>query len=192
MSRSKSITLILAIGLIYPALQVAAGEPAVYRAFVDEFYGFKRVIELNYTPFVYNNLTLRINVSDTVIWVNDASDNSELTIVSEQNLWDNKSGYLRYNYRSFNYTFTQPGTYSVYIKEHPRVHHQTIEVKSVETPTPSATPTQTPTATPILTPAVKETPVEAAKPTFGVWYMLIAVLVVVGVTVLFYFSKRKK
>ncbi len=188
MLKFKSIIFLLFIGLAFPALQVAAGEPAVYRVFVDDSYGFKRVIEVNYTPIEYKNLTLNINVSDTVTWINDA-DSESLTIVSEQNLWDNRSSYLRETYRSFSYIFTQPGTYNVYMKEFPRVRHQTIVVRSLETPKP--TPTQTPTATPVLTPVVKETPVEAAKPAFSLWYILIVVLVVVGVILLFYFSKRR-
>ncbi len=189
MLKSKSIISVLVIGLLFPALQVAAGEPAVYKVFVDESYGFYKVRELNNTPFVYENLTLNINVGDTVIWANDASDNSEETIISEQNLWDNKSGFLRYTFDFFNYTFTVPGTYSVYIKEHPRIQHQTIVVRSVETPT--ATPTQTPTATPALTTTVTGTPVAAVTPAFNLWYIIIAALVLVGLILLLYLGRKR-
>ncbi len=190
MSRFKSFIFVLVIGLAFTSIQVGAGDPAVYRVFVDESYGFKRVIEVNYTPIEYTNLTLNINVSDTVIWVNDA-DNESLTIVSEQNLWDNRSSYLRETYRSFNYTFTQPGTYNVYMKEFPRVRHQTIVVRSLETPTPIATPTETPTAIPTLSPTVKETAAQAATPMFNLWYILIAAIIVVGIILYLYSSKRR-
>ena len=102
--------------------------PSVYKVFVDDTYGFKRVIETNYKPILYENLTLKINVGDTVIWVNDASDNEHLTIINEGNLWNNSAAFLRYNYDTFNYTFTKPGTYEVSIKEYPRVLHQKIIV----------------------------------------------------------------
>jgi plastocyanin len=102
--------------------------PSVYKAFVDEYYGFKRVIEISYKPIVYQNLTLNIHVGDTVNWVNDASEDQKLTIISEQNLWSNSSAIMRWNYQSFNYTFTQPGTYGVYIREYPGLHHQKIIV----------------------------------------------------------------
>jgi hypothetical protein len=103
-------------------------KPLIYKSFVDQDYGFKRVIEINYRPFVYQNLTLNISAGDTVIWVNDANPDEMLTIVSEQGLWNYTSAILRWNYQNFNYTFTQPGTYGVYIKEYPRKQHQRIIV----------------------------------------------------------------
>ncbi len=101
---------------------------STYKVFVDEDYGFKRVIETNYKPISYQNLTLNIYTGDTIIWVNDATSNEMLTIVSEQNLWSNTSAILRWNYQSFNYTFTRPGTYGVYVKEYPRLKHQQVVV----------------------------------------------------------------
>ncbi len=186
----NSIIFALIIVVLYSGLQVASAGPSVYKVFVDDVLGFKRVIELNYTPFEYKNLTLVINVSDNLIWTNDA-DKESLTIVSEQNLWDNKSAYLRYAYDSFNYTFNQPGTYGVYIKERPRVHPQTIIVKSVETPIPTVIRTEIPTATPTLTPPIVETPMETRKPAFSLWYILIAVLAVAGIILYLYSGKRK-
>ncbi len=101
---------------------------STYKVFVDETYGFKRVIETNYRPFEYKNLTLKVYAGDTVIWINDASDNEHLTIISEEKLWNNSVAFLRYNYDMFNYTFTKLGTYEVSIKEYPRVAHQKIIV----------------------------------------------------------------
>lgn len=103
-------------------------KPLLYKAYVDQDYGFKRVIEANYTPFVYDNLTLNIRTGDTVMWINDASPDERLTVMSEQNLWNVSSGLLRWNYQHFNYTFTQPGTYGFYVKEYPRLGHQKIIV----------------------------------------------------------------
>ena len=102
--------------------------PSVYKVFVDQDYGFKRVVEVNYTPIVYENLTLNIRVGDTVIWINDATPDEQMTIVSEQDLWSNTSSRLRWNYQSFNYTFTQPGIYGVYVREERRVRPQKIVV----------------------------------------------------------------
>jgi len=103
-------------------------EPLIYKTFVDQDYGFKRVIEINYRPFVYQNLTLNVSAGDTMIWVNEANPDEKLTIVSEQGLWNYTSAILMQNYKQFNYTFTQPGTYGVYIKEYPRIPHQRIIV----------------------------------------------------------------
>jgi plastocyanin len=102
--------------------------PRVYEVDVDQDYGFYRVVEKNNTPLVYENLTLNINSGDTVIWINDATPDWELTIVSEQGLWDNTSGRLRWNYQKINYTFKEPGTYGVYVREYPRLKHQKIVV----------------------------------------------------------------
>ncbi|MDD5473792.1 MAG: hypothetical protein PHU34_06545 [Candidatus Methanoperedens sp.] len=102
--------------------------PRVYKSFVDQYYGFKRVVESNYTQFAYENLTLNIHVGDTVLWINDADPDEILTIVSEQGLWSNTSAKLRWNYQKINYTFTKPGTYGVYIHEYPRLTHQKIVV----------------------------------------------------------------
>ncbi len=112
-----------------PTSTPASRESLNYISFVDQYYGFKnvRVIGTN-RSFVYQNLTLNISTSDTVIWENDANPDEKLTIISDQGLWNNTSAILRWNYQSFNYTFTQPGTYGVYIKEYPRIQHQRIIV----------------------------------------------------------------
>jgi plastocyanin len=104
--------------------------PSVYKSFVDEYYGFKRVIETNYTPIVYQNLTLNVHIGDTMIWINDATSGEKLTIVSEQGLWDlnDTRAILRWDTKQFSYNFTQPGTYGFYIKEYPRFQHQKIIV----------------------------------------------------------------
>ena len=111
-----------------PAPTPEPRKPLAYKTFVDQDYGFKRVIEANYTPFTYENLTLNMSVGDTMTWINDATPDEKLTILSEQNLWNESLGLTRWNYQFVNYTFTQPGTYGIYIKEYPRLRHQRIIV----------------------------------------------------------------
>ena len=103
--------------------------PTVYKVDVEDIYGFTKVVSnsMELIPYDLYNRTLTLNAGDTVVWVNDAED--KLTIVSEQGLWDNTSAILRWRYKEFNYTFTKPGTYGVYIKEEPRILHQKIIVK---------------------------------------------------------------
>ncbi len=99
-----------------------------YKVYVDEYYGFRKVIETTYKKEVeYKNLTLTINTGDTVEWLND--NDYKITLVSDQGLWT--PGELRaiLMNRGFNYTFNEPGTYTFGIKEEPRVVHQTIIVK---------------------------------------------------------------
>lgn len=190
MNRSKSaialISIVLLIIILTPIAAVAA-QPSVYSVYVDEWYGFKRVIETNYTPFKYENQTLNLKVGDTVFWVNDA-DNESLTIVSQEGLW--ADAYLKYNRHRFNFTFTKPGTYGVYMKEFPRRPHQTIIVAGVETPTvttPPPTPTATETAAP--TASITQTP-QATSPEINLWYILLAFILVAGIVVLMLLNKK--
>ncbi|TAN47046.1 MAG: hypothetical protein EPN24_00510 [Candidatus Methanoperedens sp.] len=193
MTRLNSALIIIFIGLLSFILHPAAAEPFKYRVFVDGTDGFYQVrnIEPGNITFKYVNNTLNINAGDSVKWENQDYYNWALTIVSEQNLWDNKSSYLIGNFDEFNYTFMQPGTYGVYIKEYPRVPHQTIIVAAVETPTvttPPPTPTETETAAP--TASVAQTP-PGALPGFNPWYILLALIVVAGLVVLIYSLKKK-
>lgn len=105
-----------------------ARTPLNYKVYVDEYYGFKKVIETTYKKEVaYTNLTLTIYTGDTVEWLND--NDYRITLVSDQGLWT--AGELRaiLMNRGFNYTFNEPGTYTFRIKEEPRVLPQTIIVK---------------------------------------------------------------
>jgi plastocyanin len=193
MTRLNTALFLIFIGLLSFILHPAAAEPSVYKVFVDGTDGFYQVrnIEPGNITFKYVNNTLNINAGDSVIWENQDYYDWALTIVSEQDLWDNKSGYLIGNFDKFNYTFMQPGTYGVYIKEYPRVPHQTIIVAAVETPTvttPPPTPTETETAVP--TASVAQTP-PGALPGFNPWYILLAFIVVAGI-VLFMYSLKKK
>ncbi|MDD5615360.1 MAG: hypothetical protein PHH85_04085 [Candidatus Methanoperedens sp.] len=195
MKRSRSvIALIFIVMLIILFSSYAdAAPPSVYRVWVDDYYGFYQVrnIEPGNITFKYVNNTLNINVGDNVIWENQAYDNNELTILSEQNLWDSKYGYLKYNYRSFNYTFMQPGNYQISIKEEPRLRHLTIIVAPVETPVATTLPpTPTKTETPAPTASVTQIP-QTATSGFDLWYILLAFIVVVGLVVFIYSIKKQ-
>ncbi|MFZ3060822.1 MAG: hypothetical protein WA102_13930 [Candidatus Methanoperedens sp.] len=102
--------------------------PAVYKFYVHDIDGFYKVRALNTTQIPeYTNSTIRINAGDKVIWESESEDYT-ITIVSEQGLWDNTSAKLRWDTQQFNYTFTQPGTYGIYLREFPKVKHQKIIV----------------------------------------------------------------
>ncbi len=196
MNRSNSAIAIISIGWLIILLTPYAvtASPGVYQVTVDDYYGFYQVrnIEPGNITFKYVNNTLNINVSDKVIWENQASNNNELTILSEQNLWDNNSGYLRYNYRTFNYTFMQPGTYQVSIKEEPRLRHQTIVVAPIEIPTvttPPPTPTATATETSSPAATITQTP-QAPSPGINLWYILLAFIIVAGIVVFALLRKK--
>ena len=100
-----------------------------YKVDIDDVRGFYRVRAVDSTrPFNYTNMTLAINAGDKIIWVSDSEDSYTMTVVSEEGLWDNQSAKLRRMYQEFNYTFTDSGEYSVYIKEYARIRHQRIIV----------------------------------------------------------------
>lgn len=100
---------------------------ALYISYVDDDYGFFSVITTNGSSS-YANRTLTINPGDTLKWVSATRNNYSLTIVSGEGLWNNSSSRLRYERSYFNYTFTQPGNYSIYVKEFPGLTHQKIVV----------------------------------------------------------------
>ena len=201
MKRSRSafaLIGLLFIILLTPYAAVAA--PSVYTVLVDDNFGFKQVrVEPKNPDFKYDNLTLMIDPGDSVIWMNYIYDpsgvayknNVPITIISVQNLWDNQSGYLRNFRRSFNYTFDEPGSYEIYIKEYPKVRHQTIIVAQLETPVATTlppTPTQTETSPPTAT--VTQTP-QVVTPGINLWYILLVFIVVAGLVVFIYSLKKK-
>jgi len=140
---------------------VAAVSATTYKVDVDQDYGFYRVISSDKNQSMsYINKTINVTVGDTVIWINDATPDWPLTIISNQGLWGDRDAYLRWNYQKFNYTFNEPGIYSMYIKECRRCQNQTIIVNPIETATPLVSATMirptvpiTPISTPITTPS---------------------------------------
>lgn len=134
-----------------------------YISYVDDILGFYKIRDVT-TPrnnFTYEKRVLIINQGDTVIWENDAQKTS-FTIVSEQNLWDDKVGYLRVGSK-LNYKFDKPGKYTLYIKEYSS-RRQTVVVNSVDgysiptvIPTTIVTTVPTPVKTPISTTSPNKT-----------------------------------
>ena len=144
---------------------------ATYRVDVDQDYGFYKVTDMKISrpaPYDKINRTLTIRVGDTVIWENDATPDEPLTIMSKEELWGNRSAYLRWNYQKFSYTFNQSGTYEMYIKEYPREQHQIVIVEDIAVPkvtvTVSAIPTITNTVFPNTAIGENTTPTETILP----------------------------
>jgi len=164
--------------LIYVTLCIGGASATVtYRSYVDFDYGFYNVVGTGVNPandtanestyfanVNYTDKKLTINVGDTLLWINYDPQNWPLTIMSKQGLWNGNASYLRQMYKMFNYTFTEPGTYVVYVKEKDKFS-QTIIVNPVYTPAALVTPandvikTPGPTETPIKTSQVTQTQV---------------------------------
>jgi hypothetical protein len=147
-----------------------ASASITYKTSVDLDYGFYQVIGLGIKPagdtmpettyftdvnYTDNNLT--ICVGDTVVWTNYDPKNWPITIISQQRLWNEKDSYLKYSFRNFNYTFTEPGIYEVYVKEKDKFH-QTVIVSPIDVPVISnvskAINVTEPTAIPLPSPVV--------------------------------------
>jgi len=181
--------------LVCLTFYVGGASAVTYKSFVDLDYGFYKVIDIgtkttedngsvrtNYTTVNYINKNLTINVGDTVTWINYDSKDWPITIFSEDGLWKDNGSYLKYSYRTFNHTFTNPGTYGISIKEDLGLR-QTIIVKDVETPVPTrvvetpAVNTSIPTPVVTLTevPIVPEKTSTNATPGFGVISVVIAI-----------------
>lgn len=129
--RKIYITLIIIYILISPVIgdENSTKKPVIYRVFVGQ-QGFYKIYDtVSNKNIPSQNRTLNLYRGDTIIWTNDID--RRLTVISEQNLWDNKSGFLADEYKEFVYTFTNPGIYDVYIKEFPSLK-QKIIVEPIE------------------------------------------------------------
>ena len=100
---------------------------ALYISEVDDLYGFRKVTVRNGSSN-YINHTLTINAGDSVKWISVTNNNYSLTVVSREGLWNNSSSRMKYTLSWFNYTFTQPGNYEVYLKDFPKIVPQKIIV----------------------------------------------------------------
>ncbi len=131
-----------------------------YRSLVDYKGFYKVAIENTGEIPKYENHTLNINIGDKIIWIND--DDDDITIISQQGLWENKSAFLKYTGRRFNYTFNIPGIYTFYANRYNALLRQTVIVSSnkinstvstttIPTVSPSADITTRPTANPTIT-----------------------------------------
>ncbi len=100
--------------------------PETYKSLVDADFGFYKIVNMNLTlPVLFdaNNRTLSIEKGDTIIFVNYPTGNVRdvLTIVSNEGLWDNRTGNLQLAFKQFNYTFNETGSFTVYVKEFKKV-----------------------------------------------------------------------
>lgn len=131
--------------------------PVTYLSYVDNAYGFYKVIDLTtHKASPYDNRILIINQGDTVTWMNDA-DTVLLTVVSEQKLFGDKRLDIR---QRSSHTFDQIGTYTFYIKEYSS-RRQTVIVNAIGediSPTqitaPTAISTYIATPTPTIIPTI--------------------------------------
>lgn len=184
----KKLTgLITSIGLLtlltVSTFFVVLVSATTYKTDVDQDYGFYRVISTDKNQSVsYINKTLNISVGDTIIWINDATPDWPLTIISNQGLWGDRDAYLRWNYQKFSYIFNKSGTYSISLKECKRCQNQTIIVNSIETPTPTTTliePTVVVINAPVLTPTIAPTETRTnVVPGFEVVTLVMTILLV--------------
>lgn len=107
--------------------------PVKYRVWIDTDYGFYRVRAIKgntsmQLPSDFDILNFTINLGDRVRWINDDGYDFPLTVVSNEGLWTDREGYLRWQGERFEYTFNKTGTYTFSIKEYPRILNQTIVV----------------------------------------------------------------
>lgn len=152
MSIQKIILTIIIFGYL---IMVVSAE--TYITYVDDVLGFYKVRDIT-TPtskFVYENRVLTIDQGDTIIWENDATKTS-FSIVSEQNLWDDKVGYLRVGSK-LNYKFDKPGKYTFYVKDHKSIR-QTVIVNMIDDYSTPTTNVPTPVNTPVPTMSYDVTP----------------------------------
>ncbi len=107
--------------------------PITYKVWIDSDYGFREVRAVNGTtnvplPSNFDDLNVTINTGDKVIWINDDSYDFPLTVVSNEGLFTNQTGRLRYRETRVEYTFNRSGSYTFSIKEYPNLKNQKIHV----------------------------------------------------------------
>lgn len=122
----KTVILLTMVSMLMsPVIAVdnqSANKSVTYRILIDQHYGFFRTYEmydklLGKEMFQENN-TLNISKGDIVIFASDTMPDAFLTVISEEKLWSDKKGALKYSGKEFNYTFNKSGIYNMYIKEH--------------------------------------------------------------------------
>lgn len=182
--------------LICMTLYISGASAVTYRSFVDLDYGFYKVIDsgtkttmddgsvrTNFTAVNYTNKSLTVNAGDTVVWINYDPKDWPITIFSEEGLWGDNNSYLKQSYRTFNYTFTNPGKYGISIKENLALR-QIIIVNPVTTPvqiTANDTqrldiPVQTPLVTLTQISTIPEKTPENMVPGLGATGVVMAIL----------------
>ncbi len=90
---------------------IAEHNTTTYRALVDGYYGFIKVINSTTGETVDQNHTVNITIGDKIVWINE-DQTDKITIISEQGLWENNTAILPHTDSQFNYTFNDSGIYS--------------------------------------------------------------------------------
>ena len=111
------LALLIYLILIYMSVGDIENGSITYKSLIDEYKGFYKVFNEQTGKYItYENYMLDINVGDNVIWINDDATDT-VTIISEQNLWNDDEGTLVYTGRRINYTFGSTGIYTFHLKE---------------------------------------------------------------------------
>lgn len=128
---------------------VAMDNQTIYKTLVNIRSGFHTVYKVHNDtldePINYQNRTLSISKGDKMVWTNDVERHADvkiLTIISQEELWDDYSGVLHSISKEFNYTFNESGIYEVYLEENDELkqeiiveplepHHDKFETNSV-------------------------------------------------------------
>ncbi|KCZ73566.1 hypothetical protein ANME2D_00637 [Candidatus Methanoperedens nitroreducens] len=105
-----------------------------YIVWIDSDRGFYKARAIEDTTYLelpadFNILNFTINVGDKVRWVNDDIYDFPVTVASNEDLWTNRTGYLRWREDKFEYIFNNTGIYTFYIQEYPRRPQQKITVR---------------------------------------------------------------
>lgn len=93
----------------------------VYTVYTDRefgFWGVRATNVSNQSNFV--NKTLTISTGDTVDWINMDSNDDRITLISNNNLWENDSVLSGVGKR-FDFTFNSSGSFAFSIKENTRI-----------------------------------------------------------------------
>ena len=111
-------SLIIITILLLSSLPVSAEK---YIIFTDREFGFWALRTANISnQSHYINKILTINTGDTVEWINMDGYDERISVISEDNLWENES-LLSGVGKTFDFTFNSSGTYTFRIKESSRL-----------------------------------------------------------------------
>lgn len=127
------ISLVVTSILMSPVIAIdnqSINSPNIYKILIDQNYGFFRIYEM-YDNMLAKDINskngiLNISKGDTIIFVSNTVSDNTLTIVSEEQLWDDEDGILKYSGREFSHTFYNFGIYNIYIKERPLLKQRII------------------------------------------------------------------
>lgn len=127
------LKLLMLLTIIFLSIgDIGTNNSATYRALIDGYHGFYKVVIAGGGSVLYENNTFNINVGDNIIWINDDPSDA-ITVINDQRLWENDTATLKYYGRQFNYTFNKSGIYTFYIKQYSAFPKQTVIVSDILT-----------------------------------------------------------